>query len=67
MQEARVFLRAKDLEHVLGLSRARIYGLAKAGGLPCIKRGRAVLFPARSFAIWLQDRERDALASVREC
>lgn len=60
------FMRVRDAARELGLSVGRTYTLAREGRIPAIRQGKAVRIPRRSFEAWMQAREAEALAAVRD-
>lgn len=57
-------LRAGDVAGMLGVSRRRVYQLAKAGKVPSLRQGRSVVIPLRAWEEWLRRKSDEALASV---
>ena len=46
-------LKADDLARMTGLSKARIYELAREGSLPTVRLGRSLRFDCRVVGEWL--------------
>ncbi|HUK33224.1 MAG TPA: helix-turn-helix domain-containing protein [Vicinamibacterales bacterium] len=47
-------LRAPEVAHLLGLSRAQIYAMMSGGALPTIRIGRAIRVPKHALADWIR-------------
>jgi excisionase family DNA binding protein len=56
-------LRARDAARLLGLSERALWSLTNRGEIPCVRIGRAILYPVDSVREWLAQRAR---ASVRK-
>jgi excisionase family DNA binding protein len=56
------FLKAYEIGSQLGLSTGRIYQMARAGELPCIRVGRLMKFPRQAWEEWLDEQN----AAARE-
>jgi excisionase family DNA binding protein len=60
------FLRAADVAPMLGVTTRRVHQLARAGRIPVVREGRAVLIPRRAWEQWLDLRADEALAAVQD-
>jgi len=58
------YLDATDVAKALDLSKVRVYQLAIEGRLPCIRRGRRVLFPRVAWERWLERQAEQAMAAA---
>lgn len=47
-------LTADEVADQTGLSKARVYELAREGDLPVVRLGRAVRFSERALAVWIE-------------
>ena len=58
------FLPAAEVGDRLGVSTRRVYQLAHARLLPCVRRGRRILIPRLAFEQFIQHQNRLALGSL---
>lgn len=54
MDQKRLLYRAAEAARLTGLSKQYVYQLAAEGGIPCIRIGRSVRFPADALEAWIQ-------------
>lgn len=59
------FLRVQEVAPLLGISRRRVLQIIRAGRIPAVREGRAVLVPRQAWDEWLRRRAEEALGSLR--
>jgi excisionase family DNA binding protein len=57
---------AADVAAMLGVSKQRVSALCAEGRLPHVRDGKRILFPRLAWELWLAERNKAALAVVRE-
>ena len=63
--KVRDMLTAKEIAQRLGLSRSRVYQLAREGRIPVVRQGRSMRVPLVAWERWLAAQGEAALASLR--
>ena len=53
-QAVSLMLRPQEVVRMTGWSRAKVYGMAAAGELPCLRSGRSVRFPRAALERWIE-------------
>lgn len=51
----RLALRPRDAARALGISPRLLWTLTQAGRVPCVRLGRAVIYPVDGLSAWLAD------------
>jgi len=64
--QSALFLSARDLAPLLGVTPRRVHQLIRAGRLPALREGRSVWVPRAAWEQWLQRRAEAALAAVQD-
>lgn len=64
--ETRLLVGTRDAAKRLSVSERTLWGLTKAGSLPCVRIGFRVLYSLETLQRWIQDSERRESAKLRE-
>ena len=64
MKGTKAMLTPADIAPLLGVSRNRVYQLIASGGLPAVRRGRAVRIPRQAWERWLEHESRAAMQAL---
>jgi len=51
-------LRGQEVEALTGYSRGKVYAMAAAGEIPCLRHGRSVRFPLSALLRWIENNTR---------
>ncbi|MCC7316498.1 MAG: helix-turn-helix domain-containing protein [Planctomycetes bacterium] len=58
-------LRPKAAAVALGISPRKLWQLTNSGVIPCVRLGRAVIYPVESLRAWLEENAKGRNATVR--